>query len=300
MGLRKIVIPISGIDRSMVGTVINGWKIICISDKDEEDNAIEFAGIRGKDCLHSIFDLLNWDGCIDSITFIRKDPNFYMLGFAKEIDPAEFVFKLEVMIMIHAFRLFKTSKIGFWRPLDFSEPTLERLLEFEGFQFARSDIDWPVFSLQENEQCLFSEFLSHFHLQIFPPIASQMVFFFHEACKSQNKYVQFVLRITIMEMLIEGNSELSYRLRHHLAVFLGRSLEESNEIAAKMKKMYDARSKYLHEGDASKITEEYSQLAFEYSRRLIANLFMTTDSIKDIRTKLEASGFGSNPYRVQF
>ena len=200
----------------MVGTVINGWQIICISDKDEEDNALEFAGIRGKDCLRSIFDLLHWDGAVDAITFIKKDPNFHMLGFAKETDPEEPLFRLEVMIMIHTFRLFKTSQIGFWRPLDFTETLLQRLLEFEGFQFARSNIYYPVFPLQEDDHRLFAEFLSHFHLQIFPPIASQMVFFFHEACKSQNKCVQFVLRITIMEMLIEGNAEFSYRFYNRM------------------------------------------------------------------------------------
>lgn len=300
MEQRKIVIPISGIDRSMVGTTINGWKIICISDKDEEDNCMDFAGFRGKDCLRSVFDLLHWDGAVDAITFIKKDPNFHMLGFAKETDPEDPLFKLEVMIIVHAFRLFKTSQIGFWRPMDFSDSALKRMLEYDGFQYAHSNLELPVFSLQEDDQALFSEFLVRFHIQQFPSIATQMSFFFHEACKSQNKCVQFVLRITIMEMLIDGNAELSYRLRHHLAVFLGRNLEESNEIATKMKKMYEARSKYLHEGDASKISDEYCQLAFEYARRLIANLFMITDSIKDIRAKLESAGYGTDPYQVQF
>ena len=72
---RKIAIPISGIDDSMIGASINRWKIICISANDDLDDTPDFAGIRGADCFGKLFDLLQWDGVYDSLSFIKKEPH---------------------------------------------------------------------------------------------------------------------------------------------------------------------------------------------------------------------------------
>lgn len=297
---RKIAIPISGIDDSMIGASINGWKIICISANDDLDDTPDFAGIRGADCFGKLFDLLQWDGVYDSLSFIKKEPQFHIIALAKTTDISNYMFKWDYLTTVDAIRLFKTSQVGFWIPIDFTEPKLKMLYDFLGLQSNPFEMENPIFSLAEDENELFTTFVARLCSLRYPSKVTQMIPFFHEACKTKNKAVRFVLRITILEMLIDGNAELSYRLSHHLAVFLGRTLDESKQIASNMKKMYNARSKYLHEGDESKITDEYCRLAYEYARRLIANLTMTADSIQEVRNKLDVAGYGTNPYQVQF
>ena len=57
-------------------------------------------------------------------------------------------------------------------------------------------------------------------------------------------------------MLIDGNAELNYRLARSLAVLLGKDKDESKDIFEKCKKIYNARSKYLHEGQTKNIYPE--------------------------------------------
>lgn len=309
MEKHKIVIPICGIERSMVGISINGWKIICISDEDEKDDTFDFAGIHGNECIPKIIKYFQLYGFLEKINFIsngsinfeQKDPEFYFIALAKETDPTTKNFKWECIATIEAMRFYKSSQIGFGAPMEITEQGLQQMDIFADYNYVLVESSIPRFALSEVDKKSFFTFAERLlSVADYPEIVSRMAPFFHESCIIKNRSVRFVLRITIMEMLIEGNQELSYRLRHHMAVLLGRSLEESKEIDSNMKKMYTARSKYLHDGAISKNSDEYCTLSFEYARRLIANLCMITDSIQEIRAKLDVAGYGANPYQVQF
>ena len=223
-----------------------------------------------------------------------------IIALSKETDLSSISFKREILSIIDAFRLFKTSKVGFSLPFDLTEQKIERVLHMDAFQYDPFDIESSKFALSPYETELFSSFFDRLYGLQYSDTECGMIQFFHESCKTNNKALRYVIRITIMEMLIEGNAELSFRLGHYLSVFLGRDLEESKEIASNIKNMYNARSKYLHEGDESKITDEYCRLAFEYARRLIANLIITPDEIPEIRAKIRMAGYGTNPYQVKF
>lgn len=129
---------------------------------------------------------------------------------------------------------------------------------------------------------------------------NKMLDIFHESFLTENKHLAFVLRIMILEMLIEGNAELSFRIARSVAVFLGKTEVESVQIHEICKKMYTARSKYLHDGITKGITEEMQRNALEISRRVIANLYFINEDISNIRETIYRGGYGANPYQVKF
>ncbi len=157
----------------------------------------------------------------------------------------------------------------------------------------------PFLSLNCTEKASFASFYHTRKEHQYSSAIDQMLSFFHYANGMENRYLRFISRVTAMEMLIDGQGSLSYRLRHHIAVLLGKDTHDSETIAVNMKNIYSARSKYLHDGKIEDLTDANMELAFDYSRRMIAILMQTTDNIGTIRKTLEQAGYGSNPYHAE-
>ena len=97
-------------------------------------------------------------------------------------------------------------------------------------------------------------------------------------------------------LLSDGNAELSYRLSRGIAVFLGKTKEDSTLVFNNMKSLYNARSKFLHEGKENSKDENETN-AQNYARELIYKLINMSSGEKkktlaEIRNNVTECGFG--------
>lgn len=286
----KIIIPLCGVDESMAGFSINGWEIKKVLQSSKKCTIC--TGFADEKLYNSIHNWLEMEGDFSVSPFTNDSRNPYYLIFFKETEDTT-----DIESIIDVLRMVKSSQFGCWYPIVIRDDTLLPNGRHRSCMTAVMQIR-PLLnlSLQEREQVMLL-------LQMrmdgqFPPIVRRMLLFFHESCRSSNLYLSFIMRVTILEMLIEGNAELSHRLKRNVAVLLGRDKEESERIASNISAIYKERSKFLHNGDTDKISEDLMQMAYEYSRRVVANLICITDNLDNIRTKLEQAGYGENPYNV--
>lgn len=285
------VYPISGVDPSLVGCTIGGWEVKSVCTTSDGDSPIS---------ENLIFKVL-YRG------FVQTNlSNAYLFEYCGDINAPRFIYLFkqvqnifEIRPIITAFRLFKLSKIGMAYPLSFNQAggcIGNTIYDYHNQNYIK---EVPLFSLSEGEQEKFNEFLEIVS-KLQTDHIKQMIQLFHEAYRNHNHCIAFIMRVTVLEMLIDGHDALSYRLSRNTAVLLGRTREESQEIYDNCKKIYSARSTFLHDGKTDKITSEFQLLALDYSRRVIANLICVGKDIKEVRQTLEVCGFGENPYQVQF
>lgn len=291
--VKKIVVPICGIDDSMEGYSLNGWEIKKLLPTSEGHTI--FNDIADSSLYQQIRNLLNtMEDVLSVVSFTNDDLNPYYMVFVKEADDAA-----EMQSIVDVLRVFKTSKFGCWHPIIFKH---NRATIGYSRSYSTSALQIrPTLCLSTEEQkqiaLLLQKRYSERDSQSLQMV-NMMLQFFHESCRLDNLYLSFITRVTILEMLLGENAELSYRLRRYVAVLLGRDKKESIEIADNLKKIYTKRSKFLHEGNAEDISDELMQLAYEYSRRVVANLLCISEDIKSIRTTLDQAGYGDNPYNV--
>lgn len=275
----------NGIDASLVGLELGGWKVRIIHEHPTEQDSL-FSGAKHPDW---VFGVSQWfpDYCVSS-------ENSYCIYLEKQS-----VRPFDICPVISACRLLKPSSIGLYYPISANVKGGCIINSLGAYAYEnKNHVDGvEVFSLTESEQITLQEL----HQKLSEPQSDsvkRMMELFHEAYRTENPDIAFILRITVLEMLIEGNAELSFRLSRSVAVLLGKSRDESSEIFEKCKKIYSARSTFLHDGSSSKIKKEYRLLALDYSRRVIANLL--NRELKEVRSTLEVCGFGDNPYNVDF
>ena len=62
---------------------------------------------------------------------------------------------------------------------------------------------------------------------------------------------EYIMLFSILEMLLgSGHSEITYQISRGTALLLSNSVDEMLQIYKRMKKLYEARSKYVHSGKA--------------------------------------------------
>lgn len=83
--------------------------------------------------------------------------------------------------------------------------------------------------------------------------------------------LSFVMLSVVLEMLFGGNSGLSYRISRGVGMFLSTDREKARSLFARMRRLYDMRSKYVHEGKRVK-DEQLFELR-EIVRRVIVLMF---------------------------
>lgn len=295
---KKIVVPICGVDGSMEGSSLDGWEIKKLLPMSEEHTF--FDDVTDGNLYNRIHSLLNaMEDIYSVIPFAYDDQNPYYMVLAKETDnPAE------LQSIVDALRVFKTSQFGCWYPITckhYQEAIAAiPISNVRSYTTSALQIRPPLrLSIEEQKQVaqLLQKRDNEWNSKTLQKV-NTMLQFFHESCGLDNLYLSFITRVTILEMLVPGNAELSYRLRHYVAVLLGRNKEESIEIAKNLKEIYSARSEFLHNGEDKKISDELMGLAYEYSRRVLANLLYISDDLEDIRITLEQAGYGENPYNV--
>lgn len=108
---------------------------------------------------------------------------------------------------------------------------------------------------------------------------------------------EYIMLFSILEMLIgTGNSEITYQISRGTALLISNSAEEMHIIYRRMKKLYNARSKYVHSGQ--RIPHECLFELREYVRKVLIKVadlgFHTQDKKFDnLRDDILIGGYHS-------
>lgn len=290
-----------GIDENLIGFSLDGWKIKSIhKNKLENENPTrENLYSLLEHCTDKINDIFFYDQLDADECFVENPCYFYL---EKEVPEPPNIDAFNIQSIISTIRLFNTNSLGTVCQITYSQDSatlIKHDCDYTSYEF---NTEVSNFKLLDNERNEIQEFYKKV-VENKSENIKNMLDFFHESYRITNSYIAFILRVVILEMLIDGNAELNYRLSRSVAVLLGKTKEESFGIYDKCKKIYSQRSKYLHEGQTEKITPEYQLLALDYSRRVIANLIEIVNNnigIKEIRDILHTSGLGDNPFNVKF
>lgn len=90
-----------------------------------------------------------------------------------------------------------------------------------------------------------------------PKILSSAAFLYDQSYTSPVVTLRFMVGVIGLEsLLVDGNSELSYRLSRNCAMLLSSNLDEYLELLTKMKKIYKKRSDYVHNGIVKSLEEK--------------------------------------------
>lgn len=100
-----------------------------------------------------------------------------------------------------------------------------------------------------------------------------------------------------LESIIEGNFELSYRIKHHLALLCSDNIESAETIFKNLNKIYTLRSKIIH-GETykqSKINEYLPYLRYLVSRMIIEVVLLNVSDRTSLDNILTFAGFHKKP-----
>ncbi|MEG2175226.1 MAG: HEPN domain-containing protein [Oscillibacter sp.] len=296
----KEIIFVSGIDATLVGMNINGYELKCSKLVPSPEDSDEISTTKRVFDLGKMF--LGMERTIgQGLSYSSTDTNGieFFLYFEKEIDNDCSSSYFETQHLINCLRLFQNSRIGFFCPLSVNSVggcvTMPDV--YHTFHSIWS-LEAPDFSGQEHCSEI-NGFYSETYTPHYNNTITKMLYLFHDSFCMHSEELKLIQRVTILEMLIDGNAELTNRLSRTVAVFLGRDLQESREINTRMKQIYLARSKYLHDGNTDKINSKLMNDALDLSRRVIANLLYVQCDLKDLRNQLDEAGFGTNPFGIK-
>jgi len=108
---------------------------------------------------------------------------------------------------------------------------------------------------------------------------------------------QFIYKMAVLESLIGGNSELSFRLSRSIAILIGKDEENSEDVFNSFKKIYSKRSNFLHGSNSKDEIQfgDYKKLS-EYLIEIMLIIINPNVNIKDIYEVPKIYGFGSHPF----
>jgi len=113
-----------------------------------------------------------------------------------------------------------------------------------------------------------------------------------ESLMNQNPAMEEKLTFAIMgleALFLEGNRELSYKLRIQLAKLLGNLNEQPNEVFANTRDAYRCRSKYLHGSVLKEKDQEKAKKLLNHSRNYLRKvlLYLIFHDLTSQKGKLE-------------
>lgn len=77
---------------------------------------------------------------------------------------------------------------------------------------------------------------------------NQMVRLYLDSYLLDDSSQSFIMLTIVLEMLFGSTAELTYRISRGVGIFLSNSREEMRKIVISVKRLYNLRSKYVHEG----------------------------------------------------
>ena len=305
--MNHVKIFVSSMNPNLLGLTINGYQLKKTLSYNEYKSSKE----EDKKKLFYLIDAKVFRGLFNFNSYpykyynkIQSASNLYIndyndysyLYFEKIFSGSPLSYIHEQEHLVNSLRLYKSSNIGFFQPVDdnsaiFSDPA-------RSFHAGHRGAVAELFSLEAEEY----DKIQNFYFQTFDwskrPMAETiktMLIFFHESYRMESIVLRFLLRMIILEILVDGIGDLSYRISRATAILLGKTETESRLLFKTVKSLYNARSKYLHKGDMQSITIDMGYAALEISRRIIATLMYSDKSLDAVRQLLKESGYGSNP-----
>jgi len=128
---------------------------------------------------------------------------------------------------------------------------------------------------------------------------------FYLCLQSDNINLRFILLIITLEILFLSKDD-KYRktkkLSHNIAVFLGKTEFDSNEINENIINFYNYRSQFIHAGNSVNIKEDTLYELSEYVRKILKCMIIKTDILNDKEAYIKVlneSAFGDNPYHIE-
>ena len=291
----KEIIFVSGVDLSLVGISINGYTLKCTKAIPTDGNDIIAPNCRAYDLGHHFLGFSQTAGQGYNYGLLDENKIEYYLYFEK--DNWETFSKTQHLI--NCLRLFQNSSIGFYCPLTVNSAggccampdvshTYHSVYSFEA---------GPLKSINNISDLI--KFYDETYTTTYSEPVQKMLKLFHDSFRMHSEELKLIQRVTMLEMLVDGNAELKYRIARSVAVFLGRDVDESKEIFNRTKKIYDVRSTYLHDGKTNKINEQIMFDALNLTRRVLANFLYIKCNMKEFRERIDISGFGSNPFDIK-
>ena len=318
----KTVIFVTNIDDGLIGKTICGYQLRKVYTGSSDRSELLTATMYSWEFANSLF--LENDretGCLQEPatnktvrvdSFLQKDLSgsyyrYFIKEYDSEIEDKEWMSALR---FVQCLSLFSDSGISFSYPYGFIEGKGVAIIQSPLHNY-KSIYDWGIFKLSECEietlECFYNSFLL---LENEIPNGNEkkewkqtiktingMIDFWMEARKIANIDIKFIMHVSILEMLIDSSNELSYRISRAVAIFLGLSKQESRDIYKNVRNLYNARSRFLHDGESNddKNVALFYDNAEQYARQVVVKLIQETAkglTITIIREAFDSLGYG--------
>lgn len=97
--------------------------------------------------------------------------------------------------------------------------------------------------------------------------------------------------IGLESLLVDGNSELSYRLSRNCAMLLSNNSIEYAELYEKVRKLYNVRSEFVHTGFVKKLESNDVVMARGILRETIFKIIEKNVTKKQLLKELDLKGY---------
>ena len=123
-------------------------------------------------------------------------------------------------------------------------------------------------------------------------ILSSATFLYDQSYTSPVETLRFMVCVIGLEsLLVDGNSELSYRLSRNCAMLLSSNSGEYLELLSKMKKIYKKRSDYVHNGIMKSLEEQEVVETRKILRNVIFKIIERNISQESLIKELDLKGY---------
>lgn len=123
-------------------------------------------------------------------------------------------------------------------------------------------------------------------------ILSSATFLYDQSYTSPVATLRFMVCVIGLEsLLVDGNSELSYRLSRNCAMLLSSNADEYLELLSKMKKIYKKRSDYVHNGMVKSLEEDEIIETRNILRNVIFKIIEKNVSQESLIKELDLKGY---------
>jgi len=117
---------------------------------------------------------------------------------------------------------------------------------------------------------------------------------FQESFVAPNERIEFLSLMIAAEIIFnDGQSELRYRIARGVAVLHGASIEESEQLFSRMRKLYDIRSGLVHTGSAKGFSTNAVAELRDIVRRSIRTVAQLEWDKSALSRHITGAGFGS-------
>ncbi|MBL7153578.1 MAG: hypothetical protein ISS79_07655 [Phycisphaerae bacterium] len=159
--------------------------------------------------------------------------------------------------------------------------------------------DGTIFKLAPEEVPAAQSFITSTSLPFSYPFLQLAFDSFERSYELHHNELSFLSLMIAMEILFkpkDARQELTYRVSRNTAVLLGKSIDEGDRIFKEIKSLYSKRSKLVHTGDNTIISQADVLNLRRYVRESIKEILRTQMDKKTLLELLNSCGFGQRPW----